>query len=181
MSYHYSFKKLKRRFFNVWLVLFLCMTTVMAQTKINIRGFVADQNGEPLVGTTIIVKGTSLGTVTGADGSFNLSVPEKSVLVISSIGFNTVEVPATNKNAMKITLQEQTQTVDEVVVVAYGTTKKSSFTGSMTAISSDKIAKLTQSNVAASLQGMSAGVNVLNNVGVPGADPVINIRGIGSM
>jgi len=181
MGNHYSLKRTKRRGYYLFLVLFVCITTIMAQTKINIKGIVADQNGDPLVGTTIIIKGTSLGTITGADGSFHLSVPEKSILVVSSIGFKTLEIAATNKNMMKITLKEQTQTVDEVVVVAYGTTKKSTFTGSMTAISSDKLTKLTQSNVASSLQGMSAGVNVLNNVGVPGADPVINIRGIGSM
>lgn len=153
----------------------------VAQTKINVKGVVSDTNQEPLIGATILVKGTSQGTVTGVDGSFNLTVPAKSTLVVSSIGYQKKEVTVSGQGIMQIILEETVQAMDEVVVVAYGTAKKSSFTGSMASVSSEKLTKLTQSNAAAALQGMSAGVNVLNNVGTPGADPVINIRGIGSM
>lgn len=175
-----SMKRRLQRTFFFCLLLFASIAGV-AQTRVNIKGIVADKSNEALIGATILVKGTSLGTVTAIDGSFSLSVPEKAVLIVSSIGYSTIEVPINSKDVMQITLEETSQAVDEVVVVAYGTAKKSSFTGSMASISSEKLSKLTQSNPAAALQGMSAGVSVLNNVGTPGADPVINIRGIGSM
>lgn len=179
-----TFTPMKRRgqkalFF--FLLLFTSIFAGVAQTKVNVKGIVSDKNQEPLIGATIMVKGTSQGTVTGVDGGFNLTVPENSVLVISSIGYLKTEIAGTTKGVMQIILEEASQLVDEVVVVAYGTAKKSSFTGSMTSVSSEKLSKLTQSNPAAALQGMSAGVSVLNNVGTPGSDPVINIRGIGSM
>lgn len=181
MNIDYFLHEMKRRNISLLLLFLMVPFFMMAQSKMNVRGIVSDRNGEPLIGTTVIVKGTSIGTVSGVDGSFSLAVPTNSTLIVSSIGYTTVEVAATNRGTMKIVLEEKTQAVDEVIVVAYGTAKKSSYTGSVAAISADKLTKLTQSNVAASLQGMSAGVNVLNNVGTPGADPVINIRGIGSM
>lgn len=162
------------------LILFVSITG-MAQTKIDIKGIVTDKNKEPLIGATVIVKGTSQGTVTAVDGSFSLTVPSKSTLVVSSIGYRTGEIAASGNKMMSIILDEETQMVEEVVVVAYGTAKKSSFTGSVSAISSEKIGNLKQANPASALQGMSAGVNVLNQNGTPGDDPVINIRGIGSM
>lgn len=174
-------KKRERKVILFCLVVCTSLLSGVAQIKMNVKGIVSDKNQEPVIGATVLVKGTSQGTVTGVDGSFSLTVPDQSVLIVSSIGYAKTEVVSTNAEVMQIVLEESAHLVDEVVVVAYGTAKKSSFTGSVSSVSSEKLSKLIQSNPASALQGMSAGVNVLNNVGTPGSDPVINIRGIGSV
>jgi TonB-linked SusC/RagA family outer membrane protein len=151
-----------------------------AQRSISVEGKVTDETTEPLIGATIRVQGTTHGTVANEHGVFSISVDEGSTLVISSIGYETVQVRA-RAGKMDIVLKEQVQMVDEVVVVAYGTAKKSTFTGSALSVGSDKIAKTPAANAAASLQGMSAGVSVINNTGDPSTDPIITIRGIGSI
>ncbi len=180
MGYYYSIEKMRRLYvwmFLIWMVPFVGW----AQSNVEIRGIVTDKNEDPLIGATVILKGTTQGTVTEMDGTFQIETPEWATLIISSIGYSTREVPVKPGIQMHIVLEDESQLVDEVVVVAYGTAKKSSFTGSVTAVSAEKLTKLTQSNAVSALQGMSAGVNVVNNVGTPGADPTINIRGIGSM
>ena len=180
MGYYYSIEKMRRLY--VWMLLIWMVPFVgWAQSNVEIRGIVTDKNEDPLIGATVILKGTTQGTVTEMDGTFQIETPERATLIISSIGYSTREVPVKPGIQMHIVLEDESQLVDEVVVVAYGTAKKSSFTGSVTAVSAEKLTKLTQSNAVSALQGMSAGVNVVNNVGTPGADPTINIRGIGSM
>jgi TonB-linked SusC/RagA family outer membrane protein len=154
--------------------------SMFGQNRIHIEGVVADESGEAVIGATVIVKGTSQGTVTGIDGAFSLTVPAGSSLQISSIGYETSTVDAKD-GKMEIVLKEQALEVDEVVVVAYGTAKKSTFTGSALAVSSEQISKTPASNPAAALQGLSAGVSVINNLGDPAGDPIITIRGVGSI
>lgn len=144
-----------------------------------IRGIVLDELDEPVVGASVIAT-PAYGTITDVNGSFELSV-EKSIksLEISYIGYQTQKVAvATN---LKIKLKPDTQQLDEVLVVAYGTTKKSSFTGSASVVRSDEIKKFQGTGFTDALQGLTAGVNVSQDASNPGAEARISIRGIANM
>jgi TonB-linked SusC/RagA family outer membrane protein len=139
-----------------------------------------DANDEPIAGATIVQKGTSNATMTDVDGRFTLSVPQSgATLVISNIGHLTQEVAATN--GITVRLRSDEQFLDEVVVTAYGTSTKGTFTGSASEIKADKIGKLQVSNVTQALLGAVSGVQVLNNNGQPGESATIRIRGVGSI
>lgn len=166
----------------MWLSLLLFLTigmTISAQEII--KGKVTDNRKEPLAGVTILVKSSTTGTTTDMDGNYSLTVPDGSMLQFSYIGYQSQEIRTKGKAIINVELLEDSQQMDEVVVVAYGTAKKSTFTGSITSINNEKLEKITATNVTESLQGMSPGVSVINNVGEPGTDAKINIRGIGSM
>jgi len=153
---------------------------VNAQSKsVSGKVFSAD-DGQPVIGATIKVKGTSQGTITNTDGEFriNLSVNEKK-LIISYVGMKTVEVDV--KDGLVVKLDADSKQIDEVIVVAYGTSKKSSFTGSASVISSAKIADRSMSNVTAALEGSTPGVTVAGNSGQPGSDINVRVRGFGSI
>ena len=159
----------------------ICMSmSLSAQTYKTATGTVKDASGQGVIGAGVIVKGTQNGTITDTDGTFTLyNVAEGATLEISCIGYKTREVTASTR--MNIVLEEGNESLDEVIFVAYGTTKKSSFTGSASVVKSDQIEKISGSGFAETLQGMSAGVQVVNNEGTPGSDSRIQIRGISSM
>ena len=148
-----------------------------------VSGRVTQPNGEGLPGVTVLVKGTSIGTSSGADGSFSLSVPENSVLVFSSVGFVRQEVPVTGANAsLAIRLVEDTQALKEIVVVGYGTQERQSVTGAVASVSGRDIASQPVADPAQALQGRAAGVQVVSNGGAPGGQggTSIRVRGITS-
>lgn len=154
---------------------------MVTQQKDKITGIVEDEMG-PVAGASISVKGTSTGTITDMDGKFVMEGLKKgNVLVVSFVGMTTQQIVWNGENTLRIKLSSDTQNLDEVVVVAYGTTKKSSFTGSATVVKSDQLAKISGTGFAEALQGMSAGVSVVNSEGRPGADSRVQIRGISSM
>lgn len=155
---------------------------VLAQTK-EISGTVTSaEDGSTIPGVSVSVKGTTLGTITDLDGKFVLNVPERSeTLVFSFVGLQTKEVSLTSENTYNVSLQSDVIGVDEVLVVAYGTAKKSSITGATAVIKSDDIAKIQTSNVTRTLEGTTAGVQITSNTGQPGEDAKIRIRGIGSI
>ncbi len=155
-------------------------STVVQQQK-TIRGTVLDSGGEPVIGANVIIKGTTIGTVTNIDGKFDLQAAVGAIIRITYIGYNEQEITVDSRTNYEITLSEDSQSLDEVLVVAYGTAKKSTFTGSASIVKADKLEKISGSGFAESLQGMSAGVSVVNNEGNPGGDSKILIRGIGSM
>lgn len=157
--------------------LFLCLGVALAQTQVS--GTVVDENGEPVVGAAVRVTGTKTGTVTDVDGKFSISASKDARLEISYIGMQNKSVKAASN--MRITLDADNQNLDEVMVVAYGTTKKSSFTGSADVISSDKLASRPVTNVTKALDGQLAGVSVTSGSGQPGSGASINIRGFGSI
>lgn len=167
----------------VTLLLIMGYLHVSAQETFTVKGTVTDKNNEPIIGATIIVQGnTSKGTVTNIDGEFIITqVPRNATLLISYVGMKTASVPIEGKNNLDIVLQDDSELLDEVVVTAYGTTKRSSFTGSASVVKSDQLEKISGSGFVEALQGMSAGVNVVNNEGNPGGNTRIQIRGIGSM
>lgn len=146
-----------------------------------LEGTISDANG-PIAGASITVKGKGISSFSDDKGHFSLSdVKPGSTLVISYIGYRTQEVVVNNETTLNITLESTVSDLDEVVVVAYGTTKKSTFTGSASVVKSDQIEKISGTGFAEALQGASAGVNVTNNEGNPGGDSRIQIRGISSM
>ena len=153
----------------------------ISQQKGRVSGVVKDEMG-PVVGASIVVKGTTNGTITDMDGKFIIdNVPVGSILEISYVGMETQSIRWDGQSSVNVMLKDEAQDLDEVVVVAYGTTKKSSFTGSASVVKSDQLGKISGTGFAEALQGLSAGVNVTNNEGNPGGDTRIQIRGIASM
>lgn len=148
-----------------------------AQTSVTGK-VVASEDGEPVIGASIKIVGTNTGTVTDVDGNFSLNVPAGSKLEITYIGMNPQTVKASSN--MKIALTSDNKTLDEVVVVAYGTTTKASFTGSA-AVMKDKDMSAAKSSLIKSLEGKMAGVNLGASTGDPGSDQKVLIRGIGSI
>lgn len=135
--------------------------TTWAQSQLKITGNVVDTQGEPIIGASVVVKGTSNGTITDFEGNFQLNTEKKGSLVISYIGYVTKEV--TIKPTLKIVLAEDTKALDEVVVVGYGTQKKSDLTGSVTSVKAAEITAVTSNNPLESLQGRAPGVAVFTN------------------
>ena len=151
------------------------------QQTMTVRGTVTDQAGMPVIGANIVVKGSSTGTITDFDGKFSLEVPSGSVLVVSYIGYLSQEVPVGNKTTINVTLKEDTQALDEVVVVGYGTMKKSDITGAISSVSEESIARQPVANVSTALQGLATGVSVTSSSGSPGEAATIRIRGVGTV
>lgn len=160
------------------LLVTVCFATAQERT---ITGTVISaEDGQPIVGATVLVKGTRIGAATDIDGKFSLSVfgPD-AILHVSYIGMMTQDVKVSSR--MKIILKSDTKTLDEVMVVAYGTAKKSSFTGSAGVVNADKLSERVVSNITNALTGQVAGVQSISNNGQPGSSATIRIRGIGSM
>lgn len=147
----------------------------------SIEGVVTDESGEPLVGATISIKGATSGTLTDVDGNFNISVDEGDILIVSYIGYVTKEVLVGNQNNLVIRLAADAAVLDDVVVVAYGTQKKSDVTGAIGGVDSDEFNQGVVTNPGQLLQGKVAGVNVSSVSGEPGAAQNVIIRGIGSL
>lgn len=152
-----------------------------AQQHRLVSGTVTDAGGEPVIGANITVKGTTNGTVTDLDGHFTLEAPAGSLLVVSYIGYLTKEVPAGDRTELSIRLTEDTQHLDEVVVVGYGVQKKSDLTGSVANIKAEKLMERPATTVEQALAGRVAGVNVSTNSGRPGGRTNIQIRGYSSI
>jgi TonB-linked SusC/RagA family outer membrane protein len=161
-----------------FLVLLLMFCTGMsAQTRVS--GLVSDQNG-PLPGVSVIVDGTSNGAATDFDGRYTLSnVASNATLVISYVGYVTQRVPVNGQTTINVTLAEDLQALDEVVVVGYGAQTRAAVTGAISTVKSEEITALPVANAVEALQGRAAGINVINT-GAPGSEPAVNIRGIGT-
>ena len=171
---------MKKRLTMFLAVLFLCMGTALAQTKVS--GTVLSQDdGQPIIGAAVKVDGTSTGMLTDVNGRFSLTLPEgKSSITISYLGFVSQTVKA--KNGMRVFLKSDAAALDEVIVVAYGTQKKSAFTGSAAQVDAKAIEAHVSSNVANALAGAAPGVQIINTSGDPtNSSPTIRVRGIGSM
>lgn len=152
-----------------------------AQEKTISGKVLSSEEGSPMTGVTIMDKQSMKGTVTDVNGDFTLAVsPHAKTLTVSYLGYKTREVPIVG-SSLKIELEPDMVAIDEVMVVAYGTGKKSTFTGSASVVKKESLEKIKASNVTQALQGQSSGVQVLNNSGEPGSDAKITIRGIGSM
>lgn len=159
---------------------FICMLTATAQTE-KASGTVVSESGEPIVGAAVMIEGTQIGTITDVDGHFSFTeIPVKaSKIKVSYLGMQSKTVPLSRK--MTITLTEDNKTLDDVLVVAYGTAKKSSYAGSASMVTSKQLTDLPSSSFENALTGKVAGLQITNASGQVGSVPTIQIRGIGSM
>ena len=149
-------------------------------SAITVSGQVIDEDGSPIPGVNVVVKGTTNGTATDSDGRYNINTNDNDVLVFSFIGYATAEVAVNSQTVVNVTLKADIQALSEVVVVGYGTQTKSSVTGAVSSVNSKEISALAVPSVSAALQGRVPGVLVTNNGG-PGSSAIVRIRGIGSI
>ena len=152
----------------------------LAQNDVTVSGTVVDENGEPILGAGVVVKGTTNGTTADLDGRFSLTVPAGSVLQFISVGFETVEKTVNVGGDLgTITMPTEHTVLDQVVVIGYGSQKKVDLTGSVAIVDADEMKKVSHSNISTMLEGKVAGVQITSD-GQPGADPSVRIRGLGS-
>lgn len=152
----------------------------VSETK-KISGIVKDERGEPVIGANVVVKGTTNGTVTDMDGKYTLEVPAGGVLQISYIGYNTQEVKVGSVNVVNISLREDSEALDEVVVIGYGTVKKSDLTGAVGSVQMKDVSQVGITSADRALQGQIAGVQVNARTGQPGEAMMIRVRGSNSL
>lgn len=169
-----------KKMMNFVFIMALSIASAYAQ-NVTVSGKVTDSAGEGLPGVNVLVKGTLNGAVTDIDGNYQLSVTEDATLVFTYVGFSTQEVAVSSQNTIDITLEEDYGELDEVVVIGYGTTKKSDLTGAVTAIDTKDFNKGQINTPQALLTGRIAGVSVISNDGAPGGGATIRIRGGSSL
>lgn len=161
-------------------ILGLCLC-IVTYAQVQIRGNVKDNQGEPIPGVTILEKGTQNGITTDIDGNYNLEVAgSQSVLQFSFVGMDTKEITVGNQTTINVTLNETATDLEEVVVVGYGTMRKSDVSGAISSVRSDALENIVTSDAAAALQGKASGVQILSNSGAPGQGATIRVRGYSS-
>ena len=154
--------------------------SVLQSQTIKTQGQVVDEQGEPLIGVNVMVKGSRTGAVTDLDGKFQLEVPANATLVISYVGYKSREVAVRSRAILDaVQLSPDNHVLDQVVVVGYGTQKKADLTGSVSIVNAEDLKKVSNSNISTMLEGKVPGVQITTD-GQPGADPMVRIRGIGS-
>lgn len=158
----------------------LCELSISAQ--INIKGSVKDRNGDPIIGASVTIKGERGGAVSDIDGYYTISdIKPNAILIFSYIGFNTQEIPVKGQSAIDVTMTESNKQLNEVVVVGYGTMKKSDLTGSVSDVQSKDFNKGLVTSPSQLLQGRSSGIDITNNGGEPGGGATIRVRGSNSI
>lgn len=163
------------------LLLISCHLNILAQDK-TVTGVVLDKTGETVIGASVLVKGTTNGTITDVDGNFTLkNVQEDAVLQVSFVGYKAQDVALKGQSNIKVTLEEDTEVLDEVVVIGYGSVKKSSLTGAVAKMDAKSIQDRPLARPETALQGQLAGVSVRSITGEPGADMQIRVRGAASV
>ncbi|MDR6339674.1 TonB-linked SusC/RagA family outer membrane protein [Filimonas zeae] len=166
----------------LFLAIGLLMLTAAAFAQQVVKGKITSEDGTPIAGATIFIKGTKKGTSANEEGVFSLTLPANArFIVVSAVGYGTKEVEAGSAGVLQVKLGADATTMSEVVVVAYGTQKKESLTGSYAVVSAKDIEKRPLTNPVAALEGAAAGIQVNNTVGQPGASPTVRIRGFTSV
>jgi TonB-linked SusC/RagA family outer membrane protein len=151
------------------------------QQSRTISGTVTDETGEPVIGANVVQKGTTNGIITDLDGKFSLSITGNPVLLISYVGYLSQEISTAGKTSFDIRLVEDTRNLDEVVVVGYGTVRKSDLTGAVAKVSTEDLLQLSTTDIGQALAGRVAGVDIISDSGQPGSGVKIRIRGYGSI
>ena len=170
-----------KKLLSVLFLLSFTLASVYAQ-DIQVKGTVVSGSDDfPLPGVNVVVKGTTQGVITDLDGNFMISVPSDAVLTFTYIGFKTQEVAVNGKTTLNVVLDEDTETLEEVVVVGYGVQKKSVVTASIAKVSADDLENKAPVRMDNALKGLAAGVDVTSSSGQPGASPRVRIRGIGTI
>lgn len=178
MSNPTNLRKIEKPLF---LLLLLCLFPLGISAQSLVKGTVSDESGEPIIGATVKVLGTNNGTVTDFDGQFQLNVKANAQLSISYVGYTTEKVAVNGKTNLKIVLKGDETVLNDLVVVGYGTMKKSDISGSVATINKEQMERKVPVNIAQALQGAAAGVMVSNQDGAPGSKSAIRIRGIGTI
>src|SRR5690554_2525390 len=155
--------------------------TSVAAADITVTGTVRDQNGDPIPGVTISIPNTGIGTATDMDGNYSLSVPEGATLVFSFIGFVSQSIQVGNNNVIDVILQEDIASLDEIVVVGYGTQKKSVVTGAISSVKASDLENQQIGRLEQALQGRTSGLTIASNSGAPGAAATVRVRGATSL
>ena len=162
------------------LLIGLLFPLCISAQQINVKGIVKDAHGEGIPGASVVVKGTATGTVADVDGRFSLNVPPDAVLEFSCVSYVTAEEKVASRDYLEVILNEDTELLSEVLVIGYGTIRKSDLTGAVSAISSDKLKDSPVPSVGQALQGKVAGVQIIDS-GAPGSNVNIKVRGLGSI
>lgn len=171
-----------RKLLSLIAMLLVSVTMLMAQGRVVTGHVISSEDGEPIIGATVVIPGTNQGTVTDIDGNFSLRVPDNNKqLTISFVGMESQNVTIGKNNKVNVVLSTSDEVLDEVMVVAYGKAKRSAFTGSATEIKASDISAHVTSTATNSLAGKVAGVTMTSTSGEPGSAPTIRIRGIGSL
>ncbi|MDD5184339.1 MAG: TonB-dependent receptor [Paludibacter sp.] len=171
---------MRKKIIYLLLAVFVSTGTLLAQ-NLRVNGVIVDKKtGETLIGANVVQKGTTNGTVTNLDGAFSLSVPQGSVLIMSYLGYISQEVVVSNEAPLRIQLVSNTELLDEVVVVGYGTQKVKDMTAPISTVKGSDLTKQLTSNPMSAMQGKMSGVQIVNS-GVPGQAPDVKIRGLGSI
>lgn len=178
MYNNFSFQRI-----GIFFLCFLLAQTALAQNKVKVTGTIVDNvNGESVIGASVVEKGTTNGTTTDINGTYELSVTSNSILLVSFVGYKTQELPVGEGGTFNVTLQDDSKLMDELVVVGYGVQKKANLTGSVASVSSRELENIPTSNSTNLLQGRLPGVVLTSNGGQAGNDmPEIRIRGIGTL
>ncbi len=165
---------------SIFLMLFLGVLVSMGQ-GLNVKGVVtSSQDKQPIPGVTVVVKGTTTGTITDLDGNYSITASSDAILQFTFIGMKTIDIPVNGQTSINVAMEEETFGVDEVIVVGYGVQKKSVVTGAIASIKADEIVKTPVASATQALQGKTAGVTITNNSGQPGAGINIQVRGVGT-
>lgn len=178
-----SGRKLKYEFTDNYIVLSKSIPDkIPQQTKRKITGTIKDKDGNPIIGANVVEKGTTNGTITSLDGDYTLSVFDNSILVASYIGYNKIEIQVEGRSIVDITLSEDTQALEEVVVVGYSTQKKVNLTGSVSTVNFEEMASRPVVDASQALSGVSPGLQIMQSSGQPNAESFsYNIRGVGTL
>lgn len=145
----------------VGLMLLFCLIPLWAFAQsVMVKGVVKDTSGEAIIGASVLEKGTTNGTITDFDGNFALNVSKNAVLVVSFVGYKNEEIPVAGKSSLKITLKEDSKALEEVVVIGYGSARKSDVTGSIASVGGEKLREMPATNITYALQNRVAGVDM---------------------
>lgn len=173
----WNFKKLQK---TLGLLFLFCMLPLsMASAQSIVKGTVNDEAGEPVIGATVKVQGSNDGTITDFNGNFSLNAASNATLVISYVGYVTQQVPVAGKSNINVTLVEDNTTLNDVVVIGYGTMKKKLVTGATVQVKGDEIAKLNTTNALEAMQSSTPGVQITSSSTQPGKGYKVYIREIG--
>ena len=174
------FKQLTQKLAAIVMILAMTAMSLSAQNRA-ISGTVVDATGVPVIGASVVVEGnTTNGAMTDLDGKFSLNVPAGSSLSVSCIGYATQVIPVGNQSTFNIVLQEDTEFLEETVVIGYGVQKKSDVTGSVASVRAAELSNRSTTDAAAALQGKASGVQIINSSGAPGSQAKIRVRGYSS-
>ena len=173
-------QKYRKPFRLLALLIGILFSVCMSAQQIAVKGIVKDQTGETVIGASVVEKGTTNGTITGVDGDFTLTVSSQGILQISFVGYKTQEVAVNGQRNLQIVLVEDSEMLEEVVVVGYGTMKKSDLTGAVASVGNKELRNTPVANLGQAIQGKISGVQVLD-AGRPGDNVNIKIRGLGSI